>query len=97
MDVEEQELATLAFVRSVPELADARKPIDRLRRQLKTRRTTMVLQERQPDNPRQTFRHHRGEWLSPREEVTGGIPSLFDWRRGGRPHQSIGIRTLAGQ
>jgi hypothetical protein len=37
----------------------------------------MVLQERPPDNPRPTFRHHRGEYLSPREEVVPGLPVMF--------------------
>jgi len=30
----------------------------------------MVMQERPPQNPRPTHRHHRGEFLNPREEVT---------------------------
>ena len=39
--------------------------------------TTLVMQERTGDNPRPTHRHHRGEYLSPREEVTGAIPEIF--------------------
>lgn len=77
-DEHEREIAVLAFVRSAPELAEARRPIDALRRQLATRKTTMVMQERPAENPRTTFRHHRGEWLSPREKVSAGLPSLFD-------------------
>ncbi|MCH5374090.1 MAG: DUF1553 domain-containing protein, partial [Planctomycetes bacterium] len=60
-----------------PALAEARKQLDQLRAQLPNFPTTMVLQERPADNPRKTFRHHRGEYLSAREEVTPGIPAVF--------------------
>ncbi len=60
-----------------PALAEPRKQLDTLRAQLPKYPTTMVMQERPADNPRQTFRHHRGEYLSAREEVTPGIPAVF--------------------
>lgn len=65
------------YLRVAPELAEARKPIDKLRGQLPAFPTTMVLTERPRDNIRKTFRQHRGEFLSPREEVTPGLPSIF--------------------
>jgi hypothetical protein len=65
------------FARSAPELAEARKKIDELRRQIPALPTTLVVEERPADNPRATQRHHRGEWLSPKEEVTPGIPALL--------------------
>ncbi len=65
------------FLSVVPELAEARKPIERLRQQLPAFPNTMVMQERPADNPRKTFRHHRGEYLSPKEEVTPGIPAFL--------------------
>ena len=37
----------------------------------------MVFEERPADNPRKTHRHHRGEYLSPREEVTPGVLKMF--------------------
>jgi len=59
------------------ELKDARKEVDQLRKSIPTPPTTLILQERTADNPRPTHRHHRGEYLSPRDEVTGGLPEIF--------------------
>ena len=72
-----------------PELAAARKPLDQLRKRLPAWPTTLVLQEREADNPRQTFRHHRGEYLSRREPVRAGIPAIFDNRRSGKPKNRL--------
>jgi len=58
-----------------PELKAARDEIDALRKQLPVPSTTLVMQERPADNPRLTFRHHRGEFLQPKEAVTPGVPS----------------------
>ena len=74
---DERERLRHTFLRMTPEVADARQPIDELRKQLPDLPTTMVLQERPADNPRITHRHHRGEYLSPREEVPPALPSLF--------------------
>ncbi len=65
------------FALTCDELKEARKNIDQLRKTLPAPPTTLVLQERTPDNPRPTHRHHRGEYLSPREEVTAAIPEIF--------------------
>ncbi len=65
------------FARIAPELAEARKSIDELRKQMPNFPTTMVMRERPADNPRKTYRHHRGEFLSAREEVDPGIPVIF--------------------
>jgi len=73
----EQQSLRRHFLRTTPELASAREGIDKLRGQLPEFPTTMVIEERPADNPRPTFRHHRGEYLSPREEVTPGVPNVF--------------------
>jgi hypothetical protein len=65
------------FLDVTPDLAEARKPIEKLRRQLPLFPTTMVMQERQADNPRETFRHHRGEYLQIRDKVTPGVLEIF--------------------
>lgn len=65
------------FLSIAPELAEARKKIDEARKRLPAVPTTMVLQERPANNPRETFRHHRGEYLSPEEKVEPGVLSLF--------------------
>ncbi len=73
------------FLRVTPELAAARKRIEQLRRELPAFPVTMVLEERPADNPRGTFRHHRGEYLSPREAVTPGVPEIFASLPEGQP------------
>ena len=65
------------FLRVAPELAEARKPIDALRRRLPNLPHTMVMLERPDDNIRPTHRHHRGEYLSPRERVEPNVPAVF--------------------
>jgi hypothetical protein len=62
---------------AAPELASARQEIERLRRELPAYPTTLVMQERPPDNPRTTRIRHRGEFLQPKEEVTPGLPAIF--------------------
>ncbi len=65
------------FLLQTPELEKMRKQIEQLRNQMPDYPTTMVLRERPEDNPRETHRHHRGEFLNPEEEVSAGIPLLF--------------------
>ena len=66
-----------AFILATPDLAEARKGLEKERRRVSGLVTTMVLQERAPDHPRPTTRHHRGEYLSPRELVEPGIPAVL--------------------
>jgi hypothetical protein len=67
LDLSGKELRTLyrEFLRTAPEAAQARGPIEQLRRQLPQHPTTLVLQERPADNPRPTYLHQRGEFLRP--------------------------------
>ncbi len=74
----ENEAVQLAFIRTAPELAEARKTVTSLERKIPSPITTMVLQERPADHQRATVRHHRGEYLSPREAVEPGIPAILD-------------------
>ncbi len=84
------------YLTVAPELADARKRIDQLRKQLPTYPTTMVMLERPADNPRPTHRHHRGEYLSPREKVAPALPSLFNQEDGPTNRLSL-ARWLASE
>ena len=60
-----------------PELKKARAEIEELRKQLPKPVTSLVLRERPADFPRPTFRHHRGEFLQPKEAVEpGGLAIL---------------------
>jgi hypothetical protein len=58
-----------------PELKDAHAEIEKLRKQLPNPATTLVMRERPAENPRPTHRHHRGEFLQPKEKVEPGVPS----------------------
>jgi len=63
------------FLLATPELAAAQKEISDLRKRTPELPTTMVMKER--DAPRVTRIHHRGEFLSPKEEVGPGIPAVL--------------------
>lgn len=74
---EQQEQVNRYYLSVAPELADARKPIDELRQKLPAFPKTLVMEERPSDNPRPTFLHHRGEYLSPKEAVTPRVPEFL--------------------
>ena len=84
VSVDKSEFAKLTrqFLLTTPLLADARQKIDRLRKQLPRLPHTMVFLERPADNPRKSFRYHRGEYLSPRERVSGVLPEMFSRQPG---------------
>lgn len=73
------------FLVTTPLLKDARKQLVQLKRQMPQYPTSMVLLERQANNPRKTYRHDRGEYLSVREEVRPALPSLFPALEKGLP------------
>lgn len=65
------------FVTIAPELATERQAIEQLRSQRPVLPTALVFAERPASNPRPTHRHHRGEFLQPKEAVTpGGLSFL---------------------
>jgi hypothetical protein len=65
------------FVKASPDLANARREIDKLRGEMPKFPTTLVMRERSPDHLRHTFRQHRGEFLQPKEEVSPGVPAFL--------------------
>ena len=65
------------FVRVAPQLKEHRKTIDRLEKQIPKSVRTLGLRERDRSNVRVTHRHHRGEYLQPKETVSPAVPSLF--------------------
>lgn len=68
-----------AFLLQAAELSAAADQIRQLLR-APSASTTLVMRERPPENPRVTHRHHRGEYLQPREEVTAVTPeALHPW------------------
>ncbi len=77
MDASEREQVFAFYLTVATELADAHEKIAKLRKQLEAFPATMVMQERPDDNRRPTHRHHRGEYLSPREAVTPDVPQFL--------------------
>ena len=65
------------FLLTAKELAEQQKQIEQLRKQMPQYERTLVMQERLPQNARHTHRHHRGQYLKPREEVQPGVPAML--------------------
>jgi hypothetical protein len=65
------------FVKVAPELARERKKIEKLHQDMPKFPTTLVMQERAPEQSRPTFRRHRGEFAQPREHVAPGVPAFL--------------------
>lgn len=88
----EQERAQLktAFLLEAPEL---KKQQDEIRKLLKpaTVATSLVMQERPADHPRPTWRHHRGEFLQPKERVEPGILSVLHSLKPGAPADRLAL------
>lgn len=80
------------FALTSPAFAKPRREIDRLRAAMPKFPTTLVLRERGSENPRHTFRRHRGEFLQPKEEVAAGVPTFLPPLPGNAPKNRL---TLA--
>ncbi len=65
------------YLSVAPELAGERDAIRKQRDQWPAYPTTLVFAERPPENPRLTHRHHRGEFLQPRERVEPDVLSFL--------------------
>ncbi len=65
------------FLESTPEMKQAAAPLIAARKSPPRGQPTLVLNERPASNPRSTHRYHRGEYLSPKEEVTAGVPAFL--------------------
>ena len=79
-----------AFLFAAPELAEPAEAIRRLESQV-SQPTTLVLRERSPANPRPTHRHHRGEFLQPKERVNPGVPKVLHKLPPGAPPNRLGF------
>jgi hypothetical protein len=65
------------FLESTPEMAKTAAPLLAARRNPPRGQPTLVMQERPVDQPRATHRYHRGEYLSPKEEVPPAVPAFL--------------------
>jgi len=74
-----EDVATLEqyYASIVDELKPARDEIAALRAQLPAYPTSLTLVERRADRQRETHRHHRGEYLQPKEVVSAGVPAFL--------------------
>lgn len=80
-----------AYVRLSPQHQRHQEEVAELRRRLPQLPTTLVLKERPPHHPRPTHRHHRGEYLSPKERVEPGVPAIFEPIPQGTPANRLGL------
>ena len=78
LDEEANDQLRRYFLVSSAELAESRKEIDALRAKIPKFPTSLIMEERPDDNVRKTFRHHRGEFLSPRNELQPGVPHFLN-------------------
>jgi len=78
------------FLLGAPELKEAREEIERLRKP-PAHPTTLVLRERPSENPRTTHRHHRGEFLSPKETIAAAVPAVLNPLPAGAPANRLGF------
>jgi hypothetical protein len=65
------------FLLTSPLMKSAQEELDKLRRAAPKPNSTLVFEERPADHPRQTFVHHRGEFLSPTDEVKANVPAFL--------------------
>ncbi len=65
------------FLETAPELAVHTKALTTLRKQVPRGQPTLVMRERPETHPRPTFLHHRGEYLSPKQEVPPAVPAFL--------------------
>ena len=78
------------FLLSAPELA---KPAAKIRQLLRgpSLNTSLVMQERPPENQRPTYRHHRGEFLQTRERVESLTPAALHAFPDDLPRNRLGL------
>jgi hypothetical protein len=65
------------FLEQTPLLKKEQEHLANLTQQLPDYPTTLVMQERPEQFPRTTHRHHRGEFLSPKEELSPTVPAVL--------------------
>jgi hypothetical protein len=87
----EREVLRQRFLETAPQLAKFRKEIESLKASLPSYQITMVLKERPPYNPRPTHRHHRGEYLQPKEKVEPGTLAILQTFPKDAPRNRLGF------
>ncbi len=77
------------YLSVAPELAAERETIQKLREQIPAYPTTLVMAQRPAQHPRPTFRHHRGEFLQPKEPVAADVLSCLPPLPAGAAHDRL--------
>lgn len=90
-DDAQRQLLVRHFVTIAPELAEARKEIDGLRKSLSDATTTLVMRERPADKTRVTRIHKRGEFTQPTDAVEPGLPQVLPGLPSGAPANRLGF------
>ncbi|MEC9092111.1 MAG: PSD1 and planctomycete cytochrome C domain-containing protein [Planctomycetota bacterium] len=86
------------FLSTTPLLGKEQKEIAKLRKSLPSPPMSLVLREREKECSRQTYRHHRGDYLDPREKVTGQLLSLFPgFKKGITPNRLSFAKWLVSE
>jgi hypothetical protein len=80
-----------AFLLQDPAFAEGRQEAENLLQGPGRGRTTLVMQERPVGFTRKTFRHHRGEFTQPKEEVTPRLPDVLPPLAEGQPVNRLGF------
>lgn len=76
-DSTKREALMREFLVSTPEMKQAAAPLLAARRQMPRGQPTLAMKERPASNPRPTNRHHRGEYLQPKETVPPAVPAFL--------------------
>lgn len=78
-EISQEDFGTLQrhFLDTAPQLKAQRKRIKALEAKIPAVVRTLGMRERDPSNQRITHRHHRGEYLQPREIVVAGLPEFL--------------------
>ena len=76
------------FLLHAPQLAAETEKIRNLQKRPESK-TTLVMAERPATNPRPTHRHHRGEYLQPKEVVQPGLPGVLLQSDGSTPRNRL--------
>ncbi|MCR9294520.1 MAG: PSD1 and planctomycete cytochrome C domain-containing protein [bacterium] len=90
LEPSEREELMNSFLMQAPELKEHADRIRELQRRPEGI-TTLVMQEWPAEFQRKTFRHHRGEYLQPQEEVLPGTPQVLPAMRPDLPRNRLGL------
>ena len=76
-DPSKRDVLLRRFLETAPEMKQAAAQLSALRKNPPRGQATLVMSERPDSNPRATHLHHRGEYLSPKEEVPPAVPAFL--------------------